>query len=139
MPYCNKKGIDTFAYGVLCRGLLTDDFLEKGALEFDTMQSSLAHVKENFPLYRKAVDQISGYLEKENINQSLASTLIAWTLSHPSISHSLVVAHNIEQVDVIAGALKVNLSSEQADKITSIVQDTIGENLEKDFITPPHS
>lgn len=139
LPYCQSKNINTLAYGVLCRGLLTDDFLEKGDLEFDTMQSSLAHVRDNFPLFRQAVHEIADYLKSENISAPLASSLIAWTLSHQGISRALVVAHNVEQVNVIARALQINLRAEQLEKITAITDKIIGKNLGKDFITPPRS
>lgn len=137
LPYCKENGIRTLTYGVLCRGLLTDEFLERGKLKFDTLKSRLPEAKENLSNYRRTVRQISEFLEAENVDAPLASVLIAWTLARKGITHSLAVAHNREQVEVVDRARNVEMTDELLDGINSIARENI-EDIEKEFVRPPH-
>ncbi len=139
LPYCKDKNLRKIAYGVLCRGLLTDDFLEAGELEYDTLGSSLAHVRDNFSIYRHTVHQIAKYFEENNGDFPLASSLIAWVLAQPNIDHALTVAHNKKQVEVIAEARDVELTETQINEIATIVREIVGGNVDLDFVVPPHA
>lgn len=138
LPYCRDKEIKKIAYGTLCRGLLTDDFLESGELEFDTLSSNLKHVRDNFDLYRQAVNDVADYLEQQGFDLPLASIMIAWTLAQPGVESSVTVAHNPAQVDVISKASEVELTVDQAEQISSTVKQVIGDAVDRDFIVPPH-
>ncbi len=138
IPYCKKNEISTLTYGVLCRGLLTDEFLNRGELEFDTLKNRLPEVEKNFSKYRRTVREISGYLKEEGITQPLASVLISWALAQEGITHSLAVAHNRPQVEVVGAAQGVNLSEKQVEEIAEMARKNIGDNIETEFVTPPH-
>ncbi len=139
LPYCRDKNLRRVAYGVLCRGLLTDDFLEAGELEYDTLGSNLAHVRDNFSIYRHTVHQIAKYFEEENGGGPLASSMISWVLAQPNIDHAITVAHNKKQVEVIARAREISLSQDQITEISSIVREIVGGNVDRDFVIPPHA
>ncbi len=138
LPYLRKTQHKNLAYGVLCRGMLTEDFLQTGALKYDTLGRKLTHVEENFQLYRYALQQISDYLESSSIDQPLSSVLMAWALAQPGIEHVLSVAYIPEHVRLIKQATAVQLEADQLGRITEIVNQTIGGNVDLQFVVPPH-
>ncbi len=116
VPYCieNNKGI--LAYSPLQRGLLTGKF-EPGQEfnEGDFRADSKFFAPENIRTVNRFLDEISVLAEYKKA--SLTQVVLRWTLDQPGITHLLVGARNQTQVEDNLGALSIELTREERDRI----------------------
>ena len=117
-----EEGIGCIVFSPLAQGQLTDRYLNgipSGARASKTERVWLTpdDVKENLPKVKKLNELAQGR------GQSLAQLAIAWTLSKPAVTSSLIGASNVKQLEENLAALNnLKFSDEELNKIESILK-----------------
>src|SRR6202162_2247346 len=103
LPYVRQKNLSAFAYGPLCRGLLT------GAMQRDTKftgddlrQSDPKFQPPRFAQYLNAVQQLDNLAQKR-YGKHVMDLAIRWVLDHPGIAAALWGARHPAELDAVAG------------------------------------
>ena len=117
VPQAIEKGMSIIPYSPLQRGLLTGKI--KPGHKFnagDTRESNRFYTDESIRRTQELLHHIRPIAEKHNA--TLAQVIINWTIHRPAIGCVLVGARDEKQVTENAGALSLNLTKEEMEKIT---------------------
>jgi len=116
LPWCMDNNCGILAYSPLQRGLLTGKITPDYPFAPGDNRPETPHFKiNNLIKTNKFLDKIKPLAEEKGA--TLSQLVIAWTLYQPGITVALVGARNEEQVMQNAGALDVQLSVDELDKI----------------------
>jgi len=117
LPWCRDNDCGILAYSPLQRGLLTGKITPDYPFAPGDNRPETPHFKvNNLIKTNKFLDKIKPMAEEKGA--TLSQLVIAWTLYQPGITVALVGARNEEQVRQNAGALGVQLSADELDKIS---------------------
>src|SRR5580658_2874869 len=137
LPYARKKNLSAFAYGPLCRGLLT------GTMQADTKFTGddlrLSDPKFQPPLYAQylsAVQQLDE-LAQERYAKNVMDIAVRWVLDQPGITTALWGARHPEELEAVAGALDWHLDVDALAAIDQILGQTIASPVGPEFMAPP--
>lgn len=127
IPYCRENDISIFAYSPLANGLLTGKMgPEREFAPGDLRGSKPRFSVENRRKVGEMLAEIAPIAETHGI--SLVQLVTAWTIAQPGISHALCGMRNIEQARENAAAGRVELSTEELNRIRSVI-DRYGETV----------
>ena len=115
LPTCRALGIGITAYGVLCRGLISDTWSNTALAPGDFRSYSPRFQGENLDANLKLVDQLRALAAQKQI--SVAQLAIAWLLHRGEDIVPLVGIRRRKNLTDSLGALAVRLS---ADDIAAI-------------------
>jgi aryl-alcohol dehydrogenase-like predicted oxidoreductase len=118
LPWCIDNKVSVLAYSPLQRGLLTGKItpLYKFA-EGDSRPKMPQYLPDNILRVNLFLESIRPLANK--YNASLSQLVIAWTLRQAGITVALVGARNSAQVEENARAMKINLSIQDIQDITT--------------------
>jgi methylglyoxal reductase len=120
LPWCVEHNVATLAYMPLEQGLLTGKVGLDRTFGADEIRSDYSWS----PWFKtgnrsRILDLLNGWsylLDKYNC--TLAQLVLAWTVSQPGITHALVGARRVSQVDENAAASEVDLKSDDVQQMT---------------------
>jgi aryl-alcohol dehydrogenase-like predicted oxidoreductase len=119
-PFCSDHNIAIFAYSPLANGLLTG----KMTPDRDFGPGDLRAGNPRFSVEnRRRVNEMLGEIEpiaKEH-DASIVQLVTAWTLAQPGITHALCGMRNAQQAEENAGAGDIELSSDEVERINSVL------------------
>jgi len=120
LPYALKNNIAVLAYSPLALGLLTG----KVGPDREFPADDLRHTNPRFSVESRK--QVLAMLDKmrpiaDQQGLTLAQLVIAWTLSQPGLTHTLVGARNPQQAEENAAAGNGTLSREELETLNQIV------------------
>jgi aryl-alcohol dehydrogenase-like predicted oxidoreductase len=112
VPYCLEKNVSILAYSPLERGLLT------GKIKPGHVFAEGDHRADLYFFTDENIKRTNAFLEKIKLlaaekNVTLAQLVLRWTLEQPGITIALAGARNEKQSVENAGAIAVNLSTEE--------------------------
>lgn len=120
LPYCLEHGIGVVAYSPMASGLLT------GKFDFDNLAPDDWRRKSS-TFNDKGRAQVSNVLRQlepiaERYDASQGEFAVAWVLKNPAITSAIVGARKAWQIEEIAGAAEIDLSSSDMATIDSLLR-----------------
>lgn len=136
LPFTEKHGIVTLAYGAICRGLLT------GRMRLDT-QFKNDDVRKHDPKfsgpryqqYLDAVNQLNQFAQVE-YSKTILALSIRWILDRGN-TIAIWGARHPEQLKSLDEVMGWNLDAEAMQKIDTILENTIKDPVGPEFMAPP--
>ncbi len=120
VPWCLENQCSILAYSPLQRGLLTGKITPDYPFAPGDSRPETPHFRvNNLIRINQFLDELKPLADEKET--SLSQLVIAWTLNMPGITVALVGARNPDQVIHNAGALQVNLSEEDMDRIHQVL------------------
>jgi aryl-alcohol dehydrogenase-like predicted oxidoreductase len=137
LPHVRKKNLSAFAYGPLCRGLLTGTMRPDTKFSGDDLR--LSDPKFQPPLYAQylsAVQQLDE-LAQERYAKNVMDIAVRWVLDQPGITTALWGARHPEELEAVAGALDWHLDADALAAIDQILRQKIASPIGPEFMAPP--
>lgn len=129
-PFCQQNGIGVIAFGSLAHGLLTGTFSTNTSfVDWDWRSKGTVFGQKlfnpgNFEKNVKVVDNLKEVAQ--DLNVSLPSLALNWSLRHPAISVALVGTRTPEEVDANLEALGWKIPQEAMERIDHIMEGAAG-------------
>ncbi|MGB8768572.1 MAG: aldo/keto reductase [Candidatus Korobacteraceae bacterium] len=137
LPYVREKHLSAFAYGPLCRGLLTGTMRPDTRFTGDDLrQSDPKFQQPRFTQYLNAVQQLDNLAQKK-YGKRVMDLAVRWVLDQPGITAALWGARHPAELDAVAGALDWKLDAETLATIDQILRQTIPNPIGPEFMAPP--
>lgn len=136
LPYCQEKGIATFGYGSLCRGLLSGKMKKEREFEGDDIRKIDPKFQSpHFDTYLNCSEKLKQW-SQTHYQRPLIALAIRWMLDK-GISTSLLGGRHPSQLDDVKGVLGWNLKESDFEEIDSILNQTIKNPISPKFMAPP--
>jgi aryl-alcohol dehydrogenase-like predicted oxidoreductase len=137
LPYVRDKNLSAFAYGPLCRGLLTGTMRPDTKFTGDDLRRSDPKFQPpRFAQYLNAVQQLDD-LAKKRYGKQVMDLAVRWVLDRPGITAALWGARHPAELEAVAGALDWKLDADTPAAIDQILQQTIANPVGPEFMAPP--
>jgi aryl-alcohol dehydrogenase-like predicted oxidoreductase len=137
LPYVRERNLSAFAYGPLCRGLLTGKMRPDTKFAGDDLrQSDPKFQPPRFAQYLNAVQQLDD-LAQERYGKHVMDLAVRWVLDTPGITAALWGARHPGDLDAVAGALDWSLDADTRAVIDQILRQAITDPVGPEFMAPP--
>lgn len=137
LPYCRREGIAVFAYGAICRGLLSGRMNQETKFEGDDLRRTDPKFQPpRFAQYLEAVRLLDQFAQK-NYDKRVLHLALRWVLDQPGVSAALWGARHPGQLDPVGGVTGWKLGSAALREIDRIVGDTVKAPVGPEFMAPP--
>jgi len=137
LPYVREKNLSAFAYGPLCRGLLSGKMrLDRKFSGDDLRQSDPKFQPPRFAQYLNAVQQLEELAQKR-YGKHVMDLAVRWALDQPGITTALWGARRPADLEAVAGALDWKLDAESLAEIDQILQQALPDPIGPEFMAPP--
>jgi aryl-alcohol dehydrogenase-like predicted oxidoreductase len=137
LPYCRDNGIATFAYGSLCRGLLSGRMTADRTFTGDDLRRTDPKFQPpRFAQYLRAVEQLDAYAQG-TWGKRVLHLAVRWVLDHQPLSTALWGARHPGQLDGVADIMGWKLDADALANIDRIVADCIHDPVGPEFMAPP--
>jgi len=119
LPLAAHEHLAVFPYNAIAAGLLTGKYLrgESGRLH----EAEMYRQRYDNPQYVEVTKRFVSYAQQKQV--SPAALAVAWVMSHPAVTASIVGARNLEQFRDTLQCLDMQLSEEERDAITALSVD----------------
>ena len=138
LPYCDRHGITTLTYGVLCRGLLGGRMRADTSFTGDDLRGG-EDPKFRAPLYHEylaAVEMLDRFA-MENYGRHVVHLAARWALDQPGVDVALWGARRPEQLEPVAEVFGWRLDDDALTTIDRIVSATVKHPVGPEFMAPP--
>jgi aryl-alcohol dehydrogenase-like predicted oxidoreductase len=137
LPYILEKKLSAFAYGPLCRGLLTGTMRPDTKFTGDDLrQSDPKFQPPRFAQYLDAVQQLDD-LTRKQYGKRVMDLAVRWVLDTPGITAALWGARHPSELEAVKGVLDWNLDADTRSAIDQILRQTIANPIGPEFMAPP--
>lgn len=137
LPYVREKNLSVFAYGPLCRGLLTGTMRPDTKFTGDDLrQSDPKFQPPRFTQYLNAVQELEGLAQKR-YGKHVMELAVRWVLDQPGIAAALWGARHPQELEAVTGALDWNLDADICSATDQILRQTIANPIGPEFMAPP--
>ncbi|MGC1673149.1 MAG: aldo/keto reductase, partial [Candidatus Acidiferrales bacterium] len=137
LPYVREKNLSAFAYGPLCRGLLTGTMRPDTKFTGDDLRLSDPKFQSpRFAQYLNAVRQLDELAQKR-YGKHVMDLAVRWVLDQPGITSALWGARHPEELDAVAGTLDWKLDADTLAAIDQILRQAIPDPVGPEFMAPP--
>ena len=137
LPYVREKNLSAFAYGPLCRGLLTGTMRPDTKFTGDDLRLSDPKFQPpRFAQYLNAVQQLDNLAQKRYA-KNVMDLAVRWVLDQPGITAALWGARHPEELEAVADVLDWKLDAEALAAIDQILRQTITNPVGPEFMAPP--
>jgi len=136
LPYCRREGIATFAYGALCRGLLSGNFRPASSFAGDDLRKVDPKFQSpRFEHYLAAVQALDGFAARRYGKRVLALA-VRWILDQ-GVTVALWGGRRADQIASVDEVLGWQLSPAAKAEIDRILGETIADPVGPEFMAPP--
>jgi aryl-alcohol dehydrogenase-like predicted oxidoreductase len=137
LPYALEKKLSVFAYGPLCRGLLTGTMRPDTKFTGDDLrQSDPKFQPPRFAQYLDAAQQLDD-LARKRYGKRVMDLAVRWVLDTPGITAALWGARHPSELEAVKDVLDWNLDAEARSAIDQILRQTIADPIGPEFMAPP--
>ncbi len=137
LPFVREDHLSAFAYGPLCRGLLTGTMRRDTKFTGDDLRLSDPKFQApRFAQYLDAVQQLDN-LAQQRYAKNVMDIAVRWVLDQPGITAALWGARHPEELRAVAGALDWKLDADALAAIDQILRQTIPNPVGPEFMAPP--
>ncbi len=136
LPYCQKNNIALLTYGALCRGLLSGKMTKDTPFYGDDLRKIDPKFEEpRYTNYLQAVSQLDE-LAKKNYGKNVLQLAVRWILDQ-GVQIAIWGARKRHQLEPLSEVMHWSISQEDLKKIEQILEKTIPEPIEPEFMAPP--
>ena len=138
LPYTEKQGITTLAYGALCRGLLSGKMNAGTQFSGDDLRRTDPKFQSpRFAAYLKAVELLE-QLARTRYGKSVLALAVRWILDR---GHTVALwgARHPVQVEALDEVMGWSLDAGTMSAIDRIIEGTILDPVGPEFMAPPES
>ena len=116
LPLAQHEGLAVVPYNAIGAGMLTGKYLEgaKGRLT----ETEMYRQRYDNPQYTEVTQRFVAYAREKGL--SPAALAVAWVMSHPLVTSTIVGARNLDQFNDTLQCLDVRLNPEQRAEITAL-------------------
>lgn len=137
LPYAQRNGILTIAYGALCRGLLAGKMTEGTTFNGDDLRKSDPKFQQpRFGQYLKAVAALDKFAQ-ERYGKRVVHLAVRWILDKQGEGVALWGARRPDQLDPVGDVYGWTLDGAAMKEIDSILATHIKEPVGPEFMAPP--
>jgi aryl-alcohol dehydrogenase-like predicted oxidoreductase len=137
LPYCAWDGIAVFAYGAICRGLLSGRMNPDTIFEGDDLRKTDPKFRPpRFGQYLAAVRLLDRFA-RENYAKRVIHLALRWVLDQPGLTGALWGARRPGQLDPIGDVMGWALDRGALREIDRIIRDTVKDPVGPEFMAPP--
>jgi len=137
LPFAREHNLGVFAYGPLCRGLLTGRMQPDTKFTGDDLRKSDPKFQPpRYSQYLNAVQQLDD-LAREKYGKRVMDLAVRWVLDQPEISAALWGARRPAQLEAVANTLDWKLDGDTLAAIDRILQRAISDPVGPEFMAPP--
>jgi aryl-alcohol dehydrogenase-like predicted oxidoreductase len=137
LPYCQRHGIATLAYGSLCRGLLSGRMEADTKFTGDDQRNIDPKFKQpRYGNYLRAVAALDR-LAREKYGRRVIHLALRWVLDQPGVSVALWGARRPAQLDPLHDVLGWNLDDEARREIDRVVGLYVTDPVGPEYMAPP--
>lgn len=137
LPYAREKNLGVFAYGPLCRGLLTGKMRQDTKFTGDDLRKSDPKFQApRYAQYLKAVQQLDD-LAQEKYGKRVMDLAVRWVLDQPGTSAALWGARHPAQLEAVTNAMDWKLDAQALAAVERILRETISDPVGPEFMAPP--
>ncbi|MGA9721923.1 MAG: aldo/keto reductase [Candidatus Binatus sp.] len=137
LPFCERDGIAVFAYGAICRGLLSGRMNRDTKFEGDDLRRTDPKFQPpRFEQYLEAVRTLDRFAQ-ENYGKRVLHLALRWALDQPGVTSALWGARHPGQLDPVGDVMGWKLDDGALDEIDSIVRDAVTQPVGPEFMAPP--
>jgi aryl-alcohol dehydrogenase-like predicted oxidoreductase len=137
LPYCDSEGIAVFAYGAICRGLLSGRMSPDTKFDGDDLRRTDPKFQSpRFAQYLEAVRLLDEFAQK-NYGKRVIHLALRWVLDQPGVTAALWGARHPSQLDPVDGVMGWRLDGNALREIDRIIRDTIKDPVGPEFMAPP--
>jgi aryl-alcohol dehydrogenase-like predicted oxidoreductase len=136
LPYTEKNNIVTFAYGSLCRGLLTGKMNKTTTFTGDDIRKQDPKFQSpRFEQYLNAVAALSEFAQK-NYQKSVLALAVRWVLDR---GHTVALwgARHPSQLSSIDEVMGWTIGADEMKEIDKILKENITDPIGPEFMAPP--
>jgi aryl-alcohol dehydrogenase-like predicted oxidoreductase len=136
LPYAERNGITTFAYGALCRGLLTGKITKDTRFTGDDLRKLDPKFQgERFEQYLAAVGELARFA-RERFGKSVLALAVRWILDR---GHTVALwgARQPGQLDPVDDVMGWKIDAPAMAEIDRILARTITRPVGPEFMAPP--
>jgi aryl-alcohol dehydrogenase-like predicted oxidoreductase len=138
LPFAEKKGMVTLAYGSLCRGLLSGKMNADTQFSGDDLRKNDPKFQQpRFDQYLKAVAALNEFAQA-NYQKTVLALAVRWVLDK---GHTIALwgARHPAQLDNVDEAMGWTLDEDAMKQIDSILEQHIKDPIGPEFMAPPPS
>jgi len=136
-PYCEREGIAVFAYGAICRGLLSGRMNSDTRFEGDDLRRTDPKFQPpRFEQYLKAVSLLDDFARK-NYGKRVIHLALRWVLEQSAVTSALWGARHPGQLDPVGDVMGWTLDRSALGEIDRIIGDSITDPVGPEFMAPP--
>jgi aryl-alcohol dehydrogenase-like predicted oxidoreductase len=136
LPFTEKSGIITLAYGSLCRGLLSGKMNSDTKFKGDDLRKSDPKFQQ--PLFQQYLDAVSALdtFAKTNYKKNVLALAVRWVLDK---GHTIALwgARHPSQLENISDVMGWSLDAEAMHQIDKIIDQHIKTPIGPEFMAPP--
>ena len=137
LPYCDRDGISVFAYGAICRGLLSGRINRDTKFEGDDLRRTDPKFQlPRFEQYLEAVSLLDRFAQ-ENYGKRVIHLALRWVLDQPGVTSALWGARHPGQLNPVGDVMGWKLDDGSLDEIDRIVRDSVKDPVGPEFMAPP--
>jgi len=116
LPMAISEGLAVCPYNPLAAGLLTGKYLKGGSGRLD--ENDMYKKRYASPQYTEVAERFVPYAA--SVGLSPAALALAWVMSHPAITSTIIGARNLDQMNDCLGCLDIKLTPEDRAKVTAL-------------------
>jgi aryl-alcohol dehydrogenase-like predicted oxidoreductase len=137
LPYAERKGLTAFAYGAICRGLLSGHITRDTQFSGDDLRNHDPKFQpDRRPQYISAVEKLARFA-RENYGKEIIHLALRWALDRGDNIVALWGARKPGQLAPIDGVLGWRLDARAMVEIDRIIEDTVTSPVGPEFMAPP--
>jgi len=137
LPYCRDRNIVTFAYGPLCRGLLSGRMTGQTQFTGDDLRKNDPKFQApRFAQYLRAVERLDRFAQ-ENYGRRVIHLALRWVLDRQESMVALWGARRPDQLMPIAGLSGWHIDASAMVEIDRVLSETIVDAVGPEFMAPP--
>jgi aryl-alcohol dehydrogenase-like predicted oxidoreductase len=137
LPYCRDRNIVMFAYGSLCRGLLSGRMTGQTRFTGDDLRKSDPKFQApRFAQYLQAVERLHRFAQA-NYGRRVIHLALRWILDRESSTVALWGARRPDQLNPVAGLSGWHIDAAAMAEIDRILSETIVDPVGPEFMAPP--
>ncbi|GAE35511.1 aldo/keto reductase [Halalkalibacter akibai] len=119
LPFAESEQVGVITYSPLGGGLLSGKYgankkPSQGRLVEEQMYTKRYADEKNF----EVAEKFTAYAKEKEVHP--ATLAVAWAMAHPAVTAPIIGARNLEQLEPALAALKLNMTKEWRDEISSL-------------------
>ncbi|QGM48007.1 general stress protein [Methylocystis heyeri] len=137
LPYAKRKGLTAFAYGAICRGLLSGQITRDTQFSGDDLRNRDPKFQpDRRPQYIAAVERLARFA-REAYGKEVIHLALRWALDRGDNIVALWGARKRGQLAPIDGVMGWRLDAGAMAEIDRIIEETVTSPVGPEFMAPP--